>query len=161
VPDYAIGEAVAEFRRHPYDVLLVSGGPIDKGAPFSEFGSYAEFGAATAVKLGADAAKTHAVPSPETRQDRTYVAAVAIREWLRKRGTMPASVNVVTHGPHARRSRLMYEKAFAGVAEVGVLAVEDRSFDGARWWMSSAGFRSVTGELIAYIYARLLFREPR
>jgi hypothetical protein len=158
VPDYTIGEAVAEFRRHPYEVLVVSGGPIEKGAPFSEFKSYAEFGAAVAVKLGADPAKTHAVPAPETRQDRTYVAAVAVREWLRQRGPVPARVNVVSLGPHARRSWLLHEAAFGGLAEIGVMAVEDRGYDGSRWWTSSSGFRAVTGELIAYLYARLLFR---
>jgi hypothetical protein len=161
VPDHTIGEAIAEFRRNPYEALLVSGGPIDKGAPFSEFATYAEFGAAVAVKLGGDPARTHAVPSPETRQDRTYGSAVAIRDWLRQRGPMPRAVNVVSLGPHARRSRLMYEAAFGDLADVGIIAVDDQSYDGKRWWMSSSGFRAVTGELIAYVYARLLFRASK
>jgi hypothetical protein len=29
----------------------------------------------------------------------------------------------------------------------------DPEYDPQRWWTSSAGFRSVTGELIAYLYA--------
>ena len=161
VPDYVIGEAVAEFRRHPYQALIASGGPIDKGAPFSEFGTYAEFGAATAVKLGFDPGKVHAAPSPETRQDRTYISAVSVREWLRQRGPIPARINVVSLGPHARRTRLLYKAAFAGIADIGVIPVEDRGYDGRRWWTSSPGFRSVTGELIAYGYARLLFRAPK
>jgi hypothetical protein len=161
VPDYVITEAMAEFRRNPYQALIASGGPIEKGAPFSEFGSFAEFGAATAVKLGFDSGKVHAAPSPETRQDRTYLSAASVREWLRQRGPIPARINVVSLGPHARRTRLLYKAAFAGVADVGVIAVDDRAFEGRRWWTSSPGFRSVTGELIAYGYARLLFRAPK
>lgn len=160
VPDYVIGEAMAEFHRRPYEALIVSGGPIEKGAPFFELGTYAHFGAATAVKMGFDPAKIHAVPSPETRQDRTYSAAVAVRDWLRQRGPMPLRINVASLGPHTRRTRMLYQKAFAGRAEIGCIAVDDRAYDGRRWWMSSSGFRSVTGEVIAYAYARLLFRAP-
>lgn len=161
VPDYTIGEAIAEFRRESYEVLLVSGGPIEKGAPFSDFGSYAEFGAATAVRLGLDPGKVRAAPARETRQDRTYNSAVAIRGWLQQRGAIPPRINVVSLGPHARRTQLLYKAAFEGLADIGVIAVDDRSYDGPRWWTSSPGFRAVTGELIAYGYARLFFRAPK
>lgn len=161
VPDYALSEAMAEFRRHPYRALLVTGGPIEKGAPFSEFGTFAELGAATTVKLGFGSDQVHPVAAPDVRQDRTYVSAVAVREWLRQRGPMPAQVNVMSLGAHSRRTRLLYDAAFAGVADVGIMAIEDRGYDGRRWWASSQGFRTVTGELIAYGYARLLFRAPK
>lgn len=160
VPDHALAEAMAEFHRQPYTAFLVSGGPIDKGLPLAEYGTWAEVGAATAVKLGFPAAQVRAVPAPPVLQDRTYASAVAVRDWLRAQGRMPAQINVVSLGAHARRTRVLYEAAFAGAAEVGVLAVDDPGYDGQRWWTSSQGFRVVTGELIAYAYARLLFR-PR
>ena len=60
-------------------------------------------------------------------------------------------------GPHARRSRLLFEKAFGRDTRVGIIALEDRDYDPAHWWKSSQGVRTVTDELIAYGYARLLF----
>jgi len=40
---------------------------------------------------------------------------------------------------------------------VCVIAVPVRTFDPEHWWRSSQGFRLVTGELLAYTYARLFF----
>ena len=42
--------------------------------------------------------------------------------------------------------------------KVGIIAVEPQDYDPRRWWASSAGFRAVTDEAIAYLYARLIFR---
>lgn len=160
MPDYALSAAIDEFRRNPYQVLLVSGGPIEKGGLFADFGTWAQLGAATIVKIGGDAARVHPVPAPEVRKDRTYASAVAVRAWLREHGGIPAQINLASLGPHSRRTRMLYEAAFAGVAEVGIIPLEDRSYDGRRWWTSSDGFRTVSGEAIAYTYARLLFRAP-
>ncbi|MES2569644.1 MAG: YdcF family protein, partial [Verrucomicrobiota bacterium] len=54
-PDYVFVEALHEFRTRPYKSLYVTGGPIDKGAPLSEYQSYAELGAAMLRALGCDA----------------------------------------------------------------------------------------------------------
>ena len=40
-------------------------------------------------------------------QDRTYHSALAFKQWLAEHGQSPASFDVVTLGPHARRSRLL------------------------------------------------------
>jgi len=67
-------------------------------------------------------------------------------------------VNLVTTGPHARRSRLLFEKALGRDFTVGVLSVPGRDFDAQHWWRSSQGVRVVTGEMIAYCYVRFFFR---
>lgn len=158
--DYALEDAIAEFRRHDYRMLYVTGGPLERGVPLSEYKTYAELGAATLVRLGLDKAAVQPVPAPWVRQDRTFTAAVALRNWLRQHNAMPAQVNVITVGTHARRSRLLFEKAFAGGLRVGIVAIEDRAYDAKRWWTSSNGVRAVTGEMLAYGYARLFFRAP-
>jgi hypothetical protein len=94
---------------------------------------------------------------PSANRDRTYHAALAVRDWLRTRGTQAQALNVVTLGPHARRSRLMFQSALGPEARVGVVALDPKDYDADRWWNSSAGFRSVVGELVAYLYARFLF----
>ena len=52
LPDYALEEAMAEFKRHPYEKLYVTGGPIERGGFLSEHKSYAQLGAATLRRLG-------------------------------------------------------------------------------------------------------------
>jgi len=160
-PDYALAQALAEFKRNPYTKLYVTGGPLEQGAPLSEYKTYAELGAAMLVRMGLSADSVQAVPAARARQDRTYASAVALRRWLRERGLKPTSLTVISLGTHARRSRLLFEKAMGESARVGILAIEDRSYDAQRWWRYSQGVRAVTTEMIAYGYARLLFHPPK
>jgi hypothetical protein len=156
-PDYALEEAVTEFRQHHYTKLYVIGVPLEHGAPLSEYKTYAELGAATLLKLGLDRDNVQAVPTPVVRQDRTYASALALKQWLQQHNVMPAELNLISLGAHARRSRLLFEKAFGRDARVGIIALENQDYDPEHWWKSSQGVRTVTDELIAYGYARLLF----
>ena len=65
------------------------------------------------------------------------------------------ALNVATVGAHARRSKLLFEKAFGPTTRVGVVALEDPEYDPMHWWRTSEGVREVLGESIAYVYARL------
>ncbi len=153
-PDYA----VAEFQRQPYEKLYVTGVPLERGDPLSAFKTYADLGAASAVKLGLAPADVQAVPAQAVRADRTYASALALAQWLQAHSLTNARVNVVTVGAHARRTRLLFEMALPKNVAVGVVAVESEDFEPDRWWGSSQGVRTVTGEVLAYAYARLLFR---
>jgi hypothetical protein len=157
VPDYALEQAIAEFRRHHYTRLYVVGVPMEHGAPLSDYKSYADLAAATLVKLGLDRDSVQAVPTPAVRQDRTYTSALVLKQWLQQHNAMPAELNLISMGAHARRSRLLFEEAFGRDSRVGIIALEDRDYDAAHWWKSSQGVRVVTDELIAYGYARLWF----
>ncbi len=159
-PDYALEATLAEFNRNHYDKLYVTGGPIDQGAPFSEHKTYAELGAGILLKLGMNTNNLQAIPAPWVRQDRTYVSAVSLRTWWREHPSAPKKVNLITVGTHARRSRLLFEKALGRNVAVGVISIPGNDFDAAHWWRSSAGFRIVTSEAIAYFYARVLFHPP-
>jgi hypothetical protein len=156
-PDYALEQAITEFRRHPYTRIYVVGVPLERGAPLSEYKTYAELSAATLLKLGLNRDSVQAVPAPPVRQDRTYASALALKKWLQEHNAMPAEFNLISLGPHARRSRLLFEKAFGGDVRVGIIALEDQDYDPQHWWKSSQGVRAVTDELTAYAYARLLF----
>ena len=155
--DHALQEAVAEFRRNRYDRMYVTGGPMETGAPLSEYKTYAQLGGAVLLKLGISTNELRVVPAPWVRQDRTYTAAVSLANWLRTAGVHPATVHLITEATHARRSWLLYEKALGRGVKVGVTAVPPTDYDPRRWWRSSLGVRSVIGETIAYIYARLFF----
>jgi hypothetical protein len=156
-PDYALEFAKAEFTRNHYDKIFVTGGPLESGAPLSEYHTYAELGVAILQKMGVNSNLVEAVPAPLVKQDRTFTAAVYLKKWWVAHGQVPAKVNLLTLGPHARRSRLLYEKAFGKSTEVGIIAIPPRNYDADEWWRSSAGVRTVLDEVFAYLYARLLF----
>jgi|ERR1041384_388496 hypothetical protein len=161
--DYELAEAAAEFHRNHYERLYVTGGPLDVGAPLAEYNTYAERGAAVLLKLGLSTNEVQAVPAPFVRQDRTYASATALKTWFRSHGISPLCVHVISEGPHARRSRLLFRKAFGRGVAVGITAVPSRDYDACHWWHSSAGVRIVADEVIGYAYARFFFRgeEPR
>jgi uncharacterized SAM-binding protein YcdF (DUF218 family) len=156
--DYALEAAVAEFKQFSYEKVYVTGGPIEFGAPLSSHKTYAELGAATLLALGMSTNVVQPVPGPAVKQDRTYACAVALRKWLDEHGTQVTRINLLTSGPHARRSRLLFQKSFGKDMPIGVLAIPEADYDTRHWWRSSRGFRSVTDEAIAYLYARFLFR---
>jgi uncharacterized SAM-binding protein YcdF (DUF218 family) len=156
-PDFALEAAIAEAKQYSYEKVFVTGGPIESGEPLSEYKTYAERGTATLLALGMSTNLVQAVPAPRVRQDRTYSCALALKKWANDHGRQFTRVNLLTVGPHARRSRLLFEKALGRELPIGVIAVPEPDYDTRHWWRSSNGFRSVTGEAIAYVYARFLF----
>jgi uncharacterized SAM-binding protein YcdF (DUF218 family) len=160
VPDYVLEAAIAEFKRNHYARLFVTGIPLQHGEPLSEYKNYANLGAASLLKLGMKTNDVQALPTPATQRDRTYAMALSLKAWLDEHQMSPTKVNLVTSGPHARRSRLIFKKALGRGFPVGVLPIPAKDFDEQHWWRSSQGVRIVIGEALAYGYARLLFHPP-
>jgi hypothetical protein len=159
-PDYALETAMLEVKGNSYGKLFVVGGPLEQGAPLSEYKTYAELGSAILLRMGMSNDTVQAVPTGYVYKDRTYAAAVALQNWLLQHGVIPKDINLISVGAHARRSRLLFEKAFGRNTRVGIIAVEDRNYDPSHWWKSSEGVRAVVDEMIAYCYARFLFSPP-
>lgn len=157
VPDYVLEKAALEFNRGNYSKLFVTGGPLEKGGMFSGHKTHAELGAAILIGMGIGKNAIEAVPAPPVLRDRTYASALALKSWLHERNPGVTSLNLVSVGVHARRSHLLFQKAFDDGLRVGIIAVEDRNYSGERWWKFSAGVRAVMDELFAYIYALLVF----
>lgn len=159
IPDYALRDALREFRARGYPILITTGGPIPEGTAISYQGNYAQLAAATLREFGLPADSIIAVPAPWVRKDRTYAEGAALAEWMRGQGRILHSLDVYSFSAHARRSRLLYSLALGPRTRVGVLSGRDRDYDPERWWAASSGFRSVTDEWIAYLYAKFAFRE--
>jgi len=94
------------------------------------------------------------------RQDRTYTAMIALREHFQQHRMMPNKVNLITRGPHARRSRLLLQHALGKEIQVGVTAVPNRDYDAVHWWRSSPGVRDVIAEALAYGFVFLFRPAP-
>jgi uncharacterized SAM-binding protein YcdF (DUF218 family) len=155
-PDFAFQAALNEFRSGRYQSLVVTGGPLERGASLSSYGTYAELGAASLRAMGADSNSVVAVPAPKVRRDRTYNSAVALGKYFEVH-PLNQPVHLFTVGAHARRSKLLFEKALGDKIPVTVYAVDEEEYDPTHWWRSSAGVRLIIGELLAYAYVKVLF----
>jgi hypothetical protein len=123
--------------------------------------TYAELAAERLLKLGLPGNLVQAVPCAEERKDRTYNSALAVKNWCATNHIPLDSLNLVTIGPHARRSWMLYREAFGKDVKIGVITFRSDNYDPSRWWCSSDGFRDVTGEAIAWLYAKFLFHPPK
>ena len=159
MPTYAYREAATEFRKGSYVKVIAAGVLQDGGNANGDLLEH--FGGEKLINFGVPSDRVVTASYGEIYRDRTFHSAMAVKQWLQEQGLQTAPIDVVTVGPHARRSRLLYETALGDAAKVGVIAVEDRRFDPNHWWRSSQGVRTVVDESIAYLYARVFFSTPQ
>lgn len=158
VHEYAIRSAAEEFKSGGYQRVFTTGGPVGgMGGYTNDYNTSASVAAGLLKKVGLPADSVQMVPSHVIDRDRTYNSAVALRDWLREHGMAVERLNVVTENVHARRSRLLFQKAFGDKVTVGVIAVPNPDYDGKHWWRYSEGVKDVISEGAAYVYARLFF----
>lgn len=155
VPDHTLERSLPMLAAGPDRLILATGGPISAGSHLSAYKSYAEVVAATLVKLGVDEEQIVVIPYQAVDRGRTYAAALEVRQWLQKNPGVKRA-NLVTTGPHARRSYLTFRKVLPRTFELGVCVVPPEDYDPQRWWAYSEGFRTVVSEAIAYTHARLI-----
>jgi hypothetical protein len=158
LPDFALRKAVQIFKSQKYQLMVVTGGPIEAGSVLVGYENYAQLGATVLEQLGLEKRLIAAVPAPYVSRDRTYAAAVALKNWLTASQLALKTINLVTLDVHARRSRRLFAQALGPGITVGIIAVEDPRYDPRRWWESSLGVRMTLGESIAYGYARFFFK---
>ncbi len=156
LPDYAIESAIAEFKKGKYRQLITTGVPLSKGYYLAEYKNYAELTAATCIALGFDKDKVVAVPAASVVKHRTAASAIALRDWLAASAIKVESINLYSFGTHARRSWIVFKEVLNPEIKVGIISAETQDYDPQEWWKSSEGFRTVIGEVIAYIYARFV-----
>lgn len=152
IPAFALREAVTQFRRGGYQKIIAAGQLYEDCGAGEVRGNFVKD---MLLKFGIPTDLVVTASTDEVQWDRTFHAAMAVKRWLFERGLQTTSIDVVTLGPHARRSRLLYRRAFGQDTEIGVIAVNDRRFDISHWWRTSAGARTVVGESIAYLYTRI------
>jgi uncharacterized SAM-binding protein YcdF (DUF218 family) len=158
VHKYAIRSAVEEFHSSSYQRIFTTGGPVvGNGGYVNDFQTSASVGADLLKKFGVPNEVVQMVPSQIIGRDRTYSSAMALRDWLQNHNVPVRSFNVLTEDFHARRTRLLYEKAFGNDVAIGIIAVPSPDYDANRWWRHSEGVREAISESIAFIYAKLFF----
>ncbi len=160
VEDYALKHALALYKKDHYQHLIVTGLPLVHFEDYVQFPSTAAAAAAVLHKLGFKDSIYEAVIPKTVFIDRTYNTGVATRMILDQHPGWGKRFNIYSVGVHARRTHLMFERAFGPEYHIGIIADTDRSFDADHWWHTSIGFRNVSNEFVAWMYVSVFF-HPR
>jgi hypothetical protein len=151
IADTEIPALVAEFYRGNYQKIYTTGGEIHWGN--SE--NYADYSAKCLNEAGLPMSVIVPVACAGKDWARTFQSAAALRNYFENHKCTPPSLNLITVGPHARRSRLLFRRALGHDIQVGVIALPRDDYDEKHWWRSSTGIREVISELAAYVYCRV------
>ena len=158
IPDESLEVVAKIYRGGDYQKIICTGVPLEVGSYLFPFHSYPEMTAARLFKLGFSSNEVVAVSAPLAPRDRTYLSALALRDYLQ---THPeeASLNLhlLTIGPHGRRSGILFRKALGSAQKIGITSLPDPAYDPARWYTCSRGVRAVIDESVACFYATFLF----
>lgn len=157
LPDQSLPAVGEHFQRAGCSRIITTGGPHNYGSELRDWPTYAEASYERLRRFGISASNLICVPAPDVARDRTYHSALALRRELDRRGDT-RSLNVVTLGPHARRTQFLFELALGDEREVGVIALEPARYRAEAWWRCSDGVRGVIDEWIAWIYAKFFFQ---
>ena len=84
-----------------------------------------------------------------------------VRAWAERSGLDLRKIDVVTRGPHARRSRLLYEEAFGPQVQIGVISIRPEAYDEGQWWRSSIAAQDVAEQAVGLLWVELFFDPLR
>ena len=156
VPDFILENIAVEAKKNPDLMLICAGLSIEKTRLFGGYNNYADYNAAILQYVGVDSLQTVSAHAVYADKERTYTTALVAREKLKDLGYVSGNVNVVCVGTHARRSQLLYRKAFKPEWNVGVISYVDNNYP-KQWWRTSEGARAVVYEMFAYLYCVIFF----
>jgi len=158
----ALDAAIALIARGRYERVVASGGPIESWRESQAWPTYAERAADYLRRHGVTSIPVVAVPAPEAAQDRTFISATVVRDWLRREAGAVDAVDLFSGSVHARRSRLVFAMAFGPQVDVGIFAAPPRRYSLETWWTTSEGAKAVLNEAIALAWTACCFspREP-
>ncbi|KKM23839.1 hypothetical protein LCGC14_1611140 [marine sediment metagenome] len=156
----ALVQAYEEFVKGQHTLVITTGGPEAKN--FSDkFDSYAEQATFRLESLGIPSSKIVIIATPESAQNRTFLSAVYVRDWMEFSKSKITSFNVITTGVHSRRTHYLYEQAFEGTGiDIGVLSVQPSDYQLDSWWQTSVGAKTVITEFIGWLHVLCCFHTP-
>jgi hypothetical protein len=153
MPDYALLEAARYFEDDDADLLLTSGLRLERGMLLCEFKDHATLAGATLAKSGVAAQKILPCPAEPSKRERTLAMALAVKQQLETLN-VPLDrrrLNLVSHGPHARRSASVYQTVLGESWQVGVICVPSQDYPLDGWYKTSEGIKRVAVELMALV----------
>jgi hypothetical protein len=76
--------------------------------------------------MGVDSSVVIALPGNKVRINRTLTSARALHEWLQSSGIHVKGMNIISSGPHSRRTWMTFSKVFDHSFRIGIIALPDR-----------------------------------
>jgi hypothetical protein len=150
-----IRAAASEFKQHGYEYVVSTGGLTSERWDEDRF-SYAEMTRNELLRSGVANEKILLAAASDTDRQRTYESAVAVWRTFQSRNLKPIAMNVFTLGPHARRSRLVFDKVCGPAIQVGIVDWAPSNYSGKPWWQSSDRAKEFLTETAGYVFEVLL-----
>ncbi|EAZ92773.1 ElyC/SanA/YdcF family protein [Crocosphaera chwakensis] len=155
VPDITIEGAIAEFQDKNYRLMITTGNEIGRGKYLSDYKTFADLAAATAIALGLDPNQVVSVPNKTVSVNRTAASAKVVKQWLLDSDLNIKAINIYSHDVHTRRSWLIFRTLLKPEIKVGAIAFSPSYSES--WWKTSTGVKSMIMETIAYFYTKLIW----
>lgn len=155
--DEEMDQAIETFRKGEYERIVTTGGPVTGWPELIPDTDFASLAADYLAHHGVSRDLIVAVPAPESAQDRTFLSAVMFRESAKRLGITFDAVDIFSSGPHARRSRLLFQMALGQKVQVGILAATPSKFDPEAWWRTSEGVEQMFFQTFAYVWVKCCF----
>ena len=156
-----LDQVVVAYRAGHYQRIITTGGPIEAWPTMFGSTNYADLAARYLKTHGLDHAEVTAVAAPASAQERTFLSAIKVRDWLAGQGIRVDAFDVFSSGVHGRRSRMLYRMAFGPDVDVGIRSAWPSEYDAARWWNNSAGAKGVMSETISLVWTLCFFYPPK
>jgi hypothetical protein len=121
IKDFVIDDTIIIPYLHnsEYDLSELDG----KRRIINDFNSAAERAKSWLVSQGIDSTLIIAVPGRKSRINRTLASALAFRDWLTRSRINVKGINIMSSGPHARRTWMTYNKVLDGKYEIGIISL--------------------------------------
>ena len=97
-----------------------------------------------------------ALPVLSVEISRTYSCAEAFREWYTSSEYKDLPVNIISLGPHTRRTWIIYRRVLGRGTDTGIILVNNPRYDQRSWWRTSAGIKATLHEMLSYIYSVII-----
>ncbi len=157
VGDRVIEGAIAEFQAKNYRLMITTGDELGRGQYLSDYDTYADVAAATAIALGLNSEEVVAVSSLDVAINRTAASAEAVKQWLMASDLTVNAINLYSYNLHTRRSWLIFRRILEPEIKVGAIAFP-ANYYGRSWWQTSEGIKSVILETMSYVYVKFIWR---
>jgi len=130
-----------------YDISKLDG----RNRIVNNFTSVAGSARNTLLSMGMDSSSVIALPGKKTKINRTLNSAIAIRDWLDTSCIRIKGINVVSLGPHARRTWMTYKRVLPEDYELGIISLPDYRYIHSRKNKILKTIREIAGLVYYYI----------
>jgi uncharacterized SAM-binding protein YcdF (DUF218 family) len=148
-----LDQAIEVFRKGKYERIVTTGGPM-LGWPGL---NHAKVAADYFVNHGIKREDIAFAPAPKSPLERTFLSAVVFRKYAQQSGIKLEAIDVFSTGPHARRSRLLFQMALRDKVKVGIFAARPEGYDPDVWWRTSSGVEQMIFQSFGYVWVKCCF----